>query len=163
MRKLKFLLLVVLVTVVAGSAHTQPAPLVSQLKLIIALGEADGFKSIKADLISTNSDGSKTLTFPLPLEGFKVTMIQNAQGRSVEATSVGYSESNMALSYFENESMRIYGGMPYYTQTDYKVVNPTGLEVYKSVTDYTKEGTITRIRLYEIANMKGYLLKIIPY
>jgi hypothetical protein len=162
----KFLVLIFILigTFTISNAQPKAPDFYEQLKLIVALGEADKFKSIQGDYISTDADdGSKTYSFPLKLEGFNNTLIQGAKGRTVVAMGITGKSQYGTISSLMNVAMRSMNGMYDYTQSDYKAAHPEGLEIFESVTELIREGGTVKIQIYKVTSTKEYFMLIFPY
>ena len=159
-----FLIVIFFLSTSTIKAQAPPAPtFLEQLNLIISLGEIDHFKSVQGDFISSGADGAKVYSFPLPLQGFKMSIEQRLQGNVIVAKSLNADAVSGNISFLLNTIMRMIGGMPGYTSSDYKSTNPKGLEAYEAVTELVKEGSVVKVQVCKNTGGKEYSLVIKSY
>ena len=163
MKKFTFFLAIITTTVFFTTARAQIADFTDQLKMIVALGEGDQYKSIQGKLVSTGDNGILTYTFPLLLEGFETSMMENKNGRFVVAMNANQEVANGNILMLLDETMRLIANMPGYINSDYKAGNPQGLETFESVTELTKENSKTKIRIYKPKSSGEYFIFILPF
>jgi hypothetical protein len=163
MKKFTFLVAIIATTFFFTTARAQVANFNDQLKLIVALGEGDQYKSIQGKLVSTGNNGSLTYTFPLPLEGFETSMMENKNGRFVVAVNSNQEVAKGNIIMLMDETMRTIANMPGYVNSDFKAANPNGLDTFESVTELSKENSKVKIRIYKLKSNGEYFIFILPF
>ncbi|MEO7445503.1 MAG: hypothetical protein ABIT96_08830 [Ferruginibacter sp.] len=132
----------------------------SELSILVSKANKKQLSSLKENLIKTESDGSKTYSCTLELQGFKLTISESATKTSVEGIAISTPDMDTKMTMLLDNNARLKNGLGTFITADYKATHEAASGIFETATELSKVGSGVKIIVFKFMGNAAYALTI---